>query len=105
MTLRGFCEKYGYDAGNISRLERGMSKPPQNQELLQEYARNLKIAQGGPDWQIFMDLACAQNGAFPPDIVSDKEVMQRMPVLFRTLRKSKLSRKDLELLMEKLRRA
>jgi transcriptional regulator with XRE-family HTH domain len=38
MTLRHFCERHGYDPGNISKLERGLLPPPQSEAKLTEYA-------------------------------------------------------------------
>ena len=48
MTLRQFCDAHGYDAGNISKLERGLLSPPESEEKLTDYARALKIRRG-PD--------------------------------------------------------
>ncbi len=38
-----FCRRNGFDKGNISRLERGLVPPPQDQRLLESYARALKL--------------------------------------------------------------
>ena len=47
-SLRAFCERYGYDPGNISRLERNMLPPTLDDEKLAGYAAALKIKRAGP---------------------------------------------------------
>ena len=37
-----------------------------------------------------MDLAAAAAGIIPDDIMSDTELVKKMPVLFRSMRKDKL---------------
>ena len=39
-TLRQFCREHGLDHGNISKLERGLLKPPTGEKLA-EYASHL----------------------------------------------------------------
>ena len=41
-----FCRRNGFDKGNISRLERGLVPPPQDQRLLESYAKALKLESG-----------------------------------------------------------
>ncbi len=43
LTLREFCRKNRFDWGNVSRLERGVSAPPKNSDVLEGYARALQI--------------------------------------------------------------
>ncbi|MBI4039277.1 helix-turn-helix transcriptional regulator, partial [Candidatus Daviesbacteria bacterium] len=37
-SLRAFCERYGFDPGNISRLERNILPPTLDDEKLAGYA-------------------------------------------------------------------
>lgn len=104
MTLREFCLKYGLDPGNISKLERGVLGPPQDMEKLKDYSRYLDIKIGSDNWHTFVDLACAEGGRIPEDILEDKELVQRLPVLFRTLRNKKVTKETLKKLAEKLRK-
>jgi len=105
VTLRAFCRKHGLDPGNMSRLERGLLPPPRSQEKLTEYARALGLKQGSDEWYEFFDRAAAQRGQLPKDILSDEELVGKLPVLFRTIRGKKVSKKTLDALAEKIRRA
>ena len=104
-TLRAFCLEHGFDPGNISKLERGRMAPPQAQEKLTEYATALRIVPGSDEWYEFFDLAAAECGRIPPDILSDEDVLGKLPVLFRTLRGKKVDPSDLDDLAERIRRA
>lgn len=104
-TLRCFCEEYKLDPGNLSRMERGILPPPQKREKLEEYAGYLKIKEGSDEWYQFFDLACAAAGKLPDEILNDAELVQKLPVVFRTLRGQKLSAEQLKELIEKIRKA
>ena len=104
LTLREFCRVNEKDPGNISKIERGLLPPPQTKEILIEYAAALGIKEGTDDWLLFCDLAVTSAGKIPPDIVSNEEVMNALPVLFRTVRKEKLDEKDLEKLVKAITR-
>jgi transcriptional regulator with XRE-family HTH domain len=105
MTLRQFCEEHGYDPGNISKLERGLLPPPESEGKLAEYAKALKIRRGSDTWYEFFDLARASRGKLPPEILSKRDVVTRLPLLFRTLRGQKVSDKKLNELINMIRRA
>jgi transcriptional regulator with XRE-family HTH domain len=104
LTLREFCRVNEMDPGNISKIERGLLPPPQTKEILLRYAEALEIREGTDDWLLFCDLAITSAGKIPPDIVSNHEVMNALPLLFRTVRKEKLGEKELERLVESVRR-
>jgi len=104
LTLRAFCIKHAFDPGNISRLERGLLPPPQSEDKLSEYARALGLRRGSDEWFEFFDLAAAESGRVPKDILSRKEVVAKLPVLFRTLRGKKITESHLDSLVEKIRR-
>jgi len=42
-TLREFCRENGFDAGNISKLERGILPPPQSKEKRLQYASAINL--------------------------------------------------------------
>jgi transcriptional regulator with XRE-family HTH domain len=105
MTLRQFCAAHGYDPGNISKLERGLLSPPESDAKLTEYAKALKIRRGSDAWYQFFDLARASRGKLPPDILRKRDVVSRLPLLFRTLRGQKVSEQKLNELIEMIRRA
>lgn len=105
ITLREFCRKAEADPGNISRMERGLLPPPQDEEILRRYAGAVDVAYGSDDWYRFVDFAAADRGIVPRDLLSDKEVTGMLPVLFRTLRRDRPDDEKLQKLVEKLRRA
>jgi len=55
------------------------------------------------DWYQFFDLAAAESGKIPKDILSDEEVVEKLPILFRTLRGKKVSDEKLNKLVRKIR--
>jgi transcriptional regulator with XRE-family HTH domain len=101
-TLREFCIENGLDPGNYSRLERGMYPPPQNVE---KYAQALGLKEGSAEWLELFDVASAERGQIPADIMSDAEVVDKLPVVFRTLRAKQISPEDLDDLVERIRRS
>ncbi|MCK4909165.1 MAG: helix-turn-helix domain-containing protein [Planctomycetes bacterium] len=104
-TLRRFCEEKGLDPGNLSRMERGIISPPQKKERLEEYARQLKLKEGSDDWYQFFDLASVAGGRIPPQVLNDANLIEKLPVFFRTLRGQKLTTEQLDALIEKIRKA
>ena len=105
LTLRAFCHKHGFDPGNLSKLERGVFAPPESDDKLAEYANALGLRRGGDAWYEFFDRAAAERGQIPTDILSDDEVVGKLPVLFRTLRGGKVDGNFLHELIERIRRA
>lgn len=105
LTLRAFCEQFGFDPGNYSRLERGLLAPPQSHEKLEEYANALGLKHGGDDWLELFDRAAATRGELPGDLASDEKLIGKLPVLFRTLRGKPVSAEKLEELIKTIRRS
>jgi transcriptional regulator with XRE-family HTH domain len=105
LSLREFCLANKLDAGNISRLERGLMQPPESREKLEQYAAILRIKKGSDDWYTFFDLAAAERGKIPDDVLSDRAVVESLPVLFRTLRGQRVDSEDLADLVDRIRKA
>ena len=103
LTLREFCKKHNLDPGNISKMERGLLKPPGSKEKLEVYASFLGIKRGTDDWYELFDLAAACRGEIPEEILSDEELVKKLPLIFRTIRGKKVSRKLLDELAETIR--
>jgi transcriptional regulator with XRE-family HTH domain len=81
-----FCRRNGFDKGNISRLERGLVPPPQDPQLLESYAKALKLETGTGEWERFFDLAAAATGRVPVDLLEDQRTMRELPKLLRKAR-------------------
>jgi transcriptional regulator with XRE-family HTH domain len=101
-TLRQFCLENGLDPGNISKLERGILSPPISGEKLTQYAKCLGIQEGTDDWLEFFDRARAEAGRIPEEILANKDIVSRLPLVFRTLKGQKLNEKQLEKLAREL---
>jgi transcriptional regulator with XRE-family HTH domain len=86
LTLREFCRRNGFDPGNVSRLERGLTAPPQAQEGLESCAKALRLERGTDRWNTFFELAAAETGRIPPEFLQSPGTVERLPNLFRGLR-------------------
>ncbi len=86
LTLREFCRRNGFDPGNVSRIERGLVPPPQTQQLLESYAKALKLESGTVARERFFALAAAEAGRIPADVLQDQQASQRLPALFQRAR-------------------
>jgi transcriptional regulator with XRE-family HTH domain len=104
LTLRKFCFKYGRDPGNISKLERGVIAPPRSREKLEEYASFLGIKEGTDEWYNYFDLAAACSGNIPHYVMDDDSLVERLPLVFRTLRGEKVPKDKLKELAELIRK-
>ncbi len=105
LSLREFCLKNELDPGNYSRLERGLYPPPQSDELLGRYAASLGFPEGSDKWLELFDLAAAERGKIPEDLMKDDAVVDKLPVLFRTIRAKQVSGEGLDNLVERIRRS
>ena len=95
-TLRQFCLVNGLDPGNISKIERGILPPPQSREKLSHYAKCLGIIEGSDQWLEFFDIARTDAGRIPEDLLSDKNIVAKLPLVFRTIKGQKLTGEQLE---------
>jgi len=104
LGLRDFCDTAGLDPGNYSKIERGLAKPPTG-EKLEPYRLTLKIERESEDDKELQRLAFVSAGKIPTQIMSDKELAGKLPVLFRTLEEGKLTEEALDKLYEMVREA
>ena len=100
LSLREFCRKHRCDAGNLSKIERGVLPPPESRETLAAYAKMLHIREGSDDWLTFFDLAAACRGRIPDKLLENERIVRALPVMFRTLRKDKVTEKDVRRLVK-----
>jgi len=105
LTLRSFCLPNGFDPGNISKMERGLLAPPNSRDKLEEYAKALGLRPGSDDWLEFFDRAAACKGEIPLEIMNDAQLVQKLPLIFRTIRGKKVTDKQLEELAELIRKS
>lgn len=105
VTLREFCLRTGRDPSNWSKIERGALPPPQEQDALDSIASDLGIEIGSSDWRQLCDLASAERGRIPTDLMSDQELVSSLPLFFRTLRGQKPTDEEMKRLSELIRRS
>ncbi len=105
VSLRAFAREHGYDAGNLSKLERGRLQPPQDRKKLEEYAAALGLEEGSDEWVEFFDRAAAARGAIPVDILEDDEIAEMLPILFRTLRAERVDDEGLDRIVDIVRKS
>lgn len=103
MTLRRFCQTYGHDPSNWSKMERGDLPPTEKRETLEEWAKQLGLKKASDDWYRFFDLAMLEKGKIPDDLRSDEELVAALPLFFRTLRGQKNSTDELHRIVKLLR--
>ena len=72
LSLSEFCRQNGFDKGNISRLERGLKKPPKSEEILQSYADALQLERDSEDWKAFMGHAAIARGKLPTAVSDER---------------------------------
>lgn len=105
LTLRQFCQQHGFDAGNISKLERDVFAAPQSEEKLEAYAKALKLKRGSADWIEFFDLAAVSGRTLDLMKIKNEDLIQRLPVLFRALDNKELTEEKLDRIIELIKRA
>jgi len=105
LGLREFALKVDMDPGNLSKIERGGLRAPQSDEVLERICLALEYELGSDRAQALRDLAAAETGRIPQEILDDQEVMVRMPLLLRTVHNKKLSPEALDRLIEMIKEA
>lgn len=104
VTLRKFCQALDLDASNWSKVERGLLSPPQNEEKLRRIADLLRIEEGSDEWQEMKDMSRLGAQMLPEDIAMDKKIVNALPLFFRTVRSDKPTAKELNKLIELIKK-
>lgn len=102
LTLREFCRLTGFDASNWSKIERNLLPPPQSRKALESIASVLSIVSGSQVYKELMDLAALSS--VPEDLL-EPEILEQLPVFFRTVRGEKPTEEELKTLITKIRSA
>lgn len=85
LTLRAFCNRFGYDSAYISRIETARLSPPKEEEKLIALAKALGLKKETEDWIRFFDLAYQAKAELPPDIkMAAPEILSLVPAFLRT---------------------
>ena len=105
LSLREFCRRNGLDPGNVSKIERGRLAPPADRTKLEAFAEMLGLKEGTDARREFVDLGLVCAGRIPDEVLSDEEVVKRLPAVFRTVSGARLTEEQLDDFVAKLRRA
>jgi hypothetical protein len=81
-----------------------MLPPPESKEKLEEYASYLGLKKGRDDWYQFFDFAAASKGIIPGELMDNEELVRSLPLIFRTFRNKRISKQQVDDLIEKLKR-
>ncbi|MBI3292195.1 MAG: transcriptional regulator [Elusimicrobia bacterium] len=104
LTLREFCIQNGFDPGNMSKMERGLLPPPSH-EKMEKLAQGLGLRPGSPEWDTFFDAASLERGQLPQYVLSNEQLLQKLPIFLRTLNNRRITPEKLDELIEKLKKA
>jgi transcriptional regulator with XRE-family HTH domain len=97
--LRSFAEAIDMQPSNLSNIEHGRANPPQDREVLTRVADTLGLR--GSERHQFFDLAVKHKpGALPADVADYVGKNPGIPVLLRTIAGRRLTRKDLDALVD-----
>ncbi len=88
-SLREFCRQNGFDAPNISRLERSLVRPPQSEAILKTYAKALKMQEGSSEWDRFIELAALENDMLPSQIKNSQILSSNFPEVLKRYREER----------------
>ena len=105
VTLRQFCQEHGYDPSNWSKIERGINPPPKDEEMLTRWAKALGLKPKTDAWENFMMESEVSRGNIPREVMNDPVLLEKLPAFFRTVRGSEAGGRELDNLIEKIRKA
>jgi len=99
ITLREFCRNSGQDPSNWSKTERGIIPPPKSKIVLEQIADVLGLLPGEDDYNTLFDLSAISF--IPKNIIEDeKEILEMLPVFFRTVRGDPPTKEELQKLLD-----
>ncbi|HEY9165591.1 MAG TPA: hypothetical protein VIS48_05465 [Candidatus Kryptonia bacterium] len=101
--LREFCLLAKVDPSNWSKIERNRLGVTDDREKLNEIVAVLQLKNGSSEWQKFFDLASISQMKLPEEAYSDAEVLEVLPVFFRTIRGDKPTPEELDKLITLLK--
>jgi len=105
LGLREFAQRAGMDPGNLSKIERGRLGAPQSEEILDRICEALEWGRDSEEACNLKDRAAVENGQIPAEILGDEVVMEKVPLLLRTVQNKQLEPEQLERLIEMIREA
>ena len=105
LGLREFALRADMDPGNLSKIERGKLGAPQGEEVLNRICLALELDLNSEEAESLRDRALVEAGRIPSEMMEDEEVLERLPVLLRTVKNKKLHSEQLDRLIEMIKEA
>lgn len=96
ITLREFCRSAEVDPSNWSKIERGLSEAPKSKDFINRIATVLEL--DAEEKATLHDLAIIES--IPEDLRPDEEILEKLPIFFRTVRGDKPSEEELKQLIK-----
>ncbi|OQX71724.1 hypothetical protein B6D52_00405 [Candidatus Parcubacteria bacterium 4484_255] len=104
LTLRKMCKKVDYDPSNWSKIERGRISPPSNEKILNKWAEALELTNAVEIEKFISDAQVAQ-GLIPSNIMKEENITNFLPAFFRSIKKEKMTKKDIEALIKLIKKS
>jgi transcriptional regulator with XRE-family HTH domain len=102
ITLREFCRRSGQDPSNWSKVERGINSPPTSKTIIEAIAASLEIEPGKEDYKTLFDLSAISF--IPKELIEEEEILESLPLFFRTVRGDPPTEKELKELIDLIRK-
>ncbi len=99
LSLRKFSSLIEMDPGNLSRIESGVFPPPSEDKVI-HIAKTLGLDRGNEEWIQLMDYFYISKKEIPGYVLDEEDLLEKLPVIFRSLTGSKLKSEDLDKLIE-----
>ncbi|QOI98536.1 MAG: helix-turn-helix transcriptional regulator [Flammeovirgaceae bacterium] len=96
VSLRQFCREAELDPSNWSKVERGLADPPRSAEILDRIANVLNFNE--EEIVTMKDLALIDS--IPQDLRPQENVLEKLPIFFRTVRGEKPNEEELKKLIK-----
>jgi transcriptional regulator with XRE-family HTH domain len=103
LTLRNACRLLRYDPSNWSKIERGRMSPPPDEKTLIKWAKALGLLKE-KDISDFIYSANLAQGIIPKDVLSRENAVNFLPAFFRTMSNKKPTKKDIDRLVDLIRK-
>jgi transcriptional regulator with XRE-family HTH domain len=98
ITLREFCRAAELDPSNWSKVERGLADPPKSKEMLERISEALRLDK--EEKNTLLDLAMIES--IPMDLRPEENILEKLPLFFRTVRGEKPTEQELRDLIKAL---
>ena len=78
LSLREAAQRMGLDPGNLSKVERGLWKPPMSAKIVLRVQHGLEL--GGEDGKLLHLLAAIENGRLPQWVKDDEQLLRDVAI-------------------------